>query len=50
MYTVTQTAFVSIPSQLKLKRMIPVAQEILRIMELKKTVITFDALHTKRNM
>ena len=27
---------------------IPVAQEILRIMELKKTVITFDALHTQR--
>lgn len=27
---------------------IPVAQEILRMMELKKTVITFDALHTQR--
>lgn len=27
---------------------IPVAQETLRMMELKKTVITFDALHTQR--
>ena len=27
---------------------IPVAQEILRLMDLKKTVITFDALHTQR--
>ena len=27
---------------------IPVAQEILRMMELKKTVITFDALHTQK--
>lgn len=27
---------------------IPVVQEILRMMELKKTVITFDALHTQR--
>lgn len=27
---------------------IPVAQEILRMMELKKTVITFDVLHTQR--
>ena len=29
---------------------IPVAQEILRMMELKKTVITFDALHTQREI
>ena len=27
---------------------IPVAQEMLRLMDLKKTVITFDALHTQR--
>ena len=29
---------------------IPVAQEILRMMELRKTVITFDALHTQREI
>ena len=48
MYTVTQTAFVSIPSLETKTNEIPVAQEILRMMELKKTVITFDALHTQR--
>ena len=35
------------PVETKTKE-IPVAQEILRMMELKKTVITFDALHTQR--